>query len=225
MLLGLFENVSGAQDIDKDWVKFQGKILLNDTPSQDVVYLEGPPAGIDILHYNLVIKHEAKPLPPSPPVIEETGFGVNIIANTNLNDGTNGWFSLENCTMSAQKGLPHIMPPMARHSFAAHEPLSGCHILVTYRTQKWMGPTQMITDKIKLYLTYQVFAWVKIGQASGPQNVNVALGVDSQWVNGGQGPAAGVDLMVVGLQIFSIDRSARFRHLKRCFISEIVPVS
>ncbi|KAM3250253.1 endo-1,4-beta-xylanase 1 [Capsicum chacoense] len=162
-----------------------------------------------------------------------------------MNDGTNGWFSLENCTMSVQKGLPHIMPPMARHSLAAHEPLSGCHILVTDRTQKWMGPTQMITDKIKLYLTYQVFAWVKIGQASGPQNVSVALGVDSQWVNGGQveinddrwhkiggsfrikkqatkvmvyiqGPAAGVDLMVVGLQIFSIDRSAWFRHLKRC---------
>ncbi|KAF3675455.1 hypothetical protein FXO38_04740 [Capsicum annuum] len=147
---------------------------------------EGPPAGTAILLNNLVIKHAAKPPPPSPPVIEDAGFGVNIIANTNLNDGTNGWFPLENCTMSVQTGSPHIMPPMARDSVGAHEPLSGRYILVTSRTQNWMGPSQMITDKVKLYLTYQVSAWVEIGQASGPQNVNVALGVDSQWVNGGQ---------------------------------------
>lgn len=146
--------------------------------------------------------------------------------------------------MSVQTGSPHIMPPMARDSLGAHEPLSGRYILVTNRTQNWMGPAQMITDKVKLYLTYQVSAWVKIGQASGPQSVNVALGVDGQWVNGGQieisddrwheiggsfriekqaakvmvyiqGPAAGVDLMVAGLQIFPVDRRARFRHLKR----------
>ena len=68
--------------------------------------------------------------------------------------------------------------------------------------------------------------------SSGPQNVNVALSVDNQWVNGGQvevaddrwheiggsfriekqpskvmvyiqGPASGLDLMVAGLQIFA----------------------
>ncbi|KAF8377692.1 hypothetical protein HHK36_031076 [Tetracentron sinense] len=79
--------------------------------------------------------------------------------------------------------------------------------------------------------------------AIGPQIVNVALGVDSQWVNGGQveandvrwheiggsfriekqpskvmvyiqGPS-GVNLMVAGLQIFPVDRQARFKHLKR----------
>lgn len=108
-----------------------------------------------------------------------------------------------------------------------------------------MGPAQMITDKIKLFLTYQVSAWVKMGSgASGPQNVNVALGVDNQWVNGGQveinddrwheiggsfriekqpskimvyvqGPASGVDFMLAGLQIFAVDREARFKHLKK----------
>ncbi|PHU20604.1 hypothetical protein BC332_11755 [Capsicum chinense] len=236
--------IASVQATDKDWVKLQGKFLINDSPSQVVVFLEGPPAGTDILLNNLVIKHAAKPPSPSPPVIEDAGFGVNIIANTNLNDGTNGWFPLGNCTMSVQTGSPHIMPPMARDSLGAHEPLSGRYILVTGRTQNWMGPAQMITDKVKLYLTYQVSAWVKIGKASGPQNVNVALGVDSQWVNGGQaevssdrwheiggsfriekqatkvmvyiqGPAAGVDLMVAGLQIFPVDRTARFRHLKR----------
>lgn len=103
----------------------------------------------------------------------------------------------------------------------------------------------MITDKVKLFLTYQVSGWVRIGSgASGPQNVNVALGVDSQWVNGGQvevngdgwheiggsfriekqpskvmvyvqGPSPGVDLMVAGVQIFPVDRQARFRYLRR----------
>jgi len=106
-----------------------------------------------------------------------------------------------------------------------------------------MGPAQMITDKLKLYLTYQVSAWVRVGTgAFGPQIVNVALSVDGQWVNGGQieasddgwremggsfrlekqpskvmvylqGPSSGVDLMVGGLQIFPVDRCARFRCL------------
>lgn len=134
---------------------------------------------------------------------------------------------------------------MARDSLGVHEPLSGRYILVTKRTQNWMGPAQMITDKLKLFLTYQVSAWVRIGSvASGQQNVNVALGVDNQWVNGGQvdangdrwyeiggsfriekqpskvmvyiqGPAPGVDLMVAGLQIFPVDRQARFRYLRK----------
>ena len=134
---------------------------------------------------------------------------------------------------------------MARDSLGAHEPLSGRYIHVTNRTQTWMGPAQMITDKVKLFLTYQVSAWVKMGSgASGPQNVNVALGVDNQWVNGGQveinddrwheiggsfriekqpskimvyvqGPASGVDFMLAGLQIFAVDREARFKHLKK----------
>lgn len=147
--------------------------------------------------------------------------------------------------MNVATGSPHILPPMARESLGPHEPLSGRCILVNNRTQTWMGPAQMITDKVKLFLTYQVSGWVRIGSgASGPQNVNVALGVDSQWVNGGQvevngdgwheiggsfriekqpskvmvyvqGPSPGVDLMVAGVQIFPVDRQARFRYLRR----------
>lgn len=164
--------------------------------------------------------------------------------NSNLSESTNGWFPLGNCTLSVGNGSPHILPPMARDSLGPHEPLSGRYILVTNRTQTWMGPAQTITDYLKLYLTYQVSAWVRIGSGvTRPQNVNVALGVDSQWVNGGQveigddkwheiggsfriekqpakvmvyvqGPDAGVDLMVAGLQIFPVDRHARFKYLK-----------
>ncbi|XP_059634332.1 endo-1,4-beta-xylanase 1-like [Cornus florida] len=237
--------IASLQATDKDWVQLQGKFLLNGSPSRVVIYLEGPPPGTDILINSLVVKHAEK-IPPSPlPVIENPAFGVNIIANSNLDDGTNGWFPFGNCTLSVGTGSPHILPPVARDTLGPHEPLSGQYILVANRTQTWMGPAQMITDKLKLYLTYQVSAWVRIGEgATGAQNVNVALDVDKQWVNGGQvevnddiwheiggsfriekqpdmvvvyiqGPAPGVDLMVAGLQIFPVDRHARFKHLRR----------
>ncbi|XP_058217198.1 endo-1,4-beta-xylanase 1-like isoform X3 [Rhododendron vialii] len=237
--------IANSQATDKDWVQLQGKFLINASPSKVVVYLEGPPPGTDILLNSLIVKHAEKVPPSPPPVIENPAFGVNIVTNSSLYDGTNQWFPLGSCTLSVKMGSPHILPPMARDSLGPHEPLSGRYILVTNRTQTWMGPAQMITDKLQLYLTYQVSAWVRIGSgASGPQNVGVALGVDNQWVNGGQveingntwheiagsfriekkpdkvmvyvqGPASGVDVMLAGLQIFPVDRQARFRHLKR----------
>ncbi|KAF8410277.1 hypothetical protein HHK36_002802 [Tetracentron sinense] len=237
-------SIANLQATDKDWVQLQGKFLINGTPSRAVIYLEGPPPGTDILVNSLVVKHAAKAPPATPPVFENADYGVNIVENSGLNDDLNGWFPLGNCTLSVGTGSPHVLPPMARDSLGPHEPLSGRYILVTNRTQTWMGPAQMITDKIKLYLTYQVSAWVRVGPgATGPQNVNVALSVDGQWVNGGQieanngrwheiggsfriekqpskvmvyiqGPSSGVNLMVAGLQIFPVDRKARFKHLK-----------
>lgn len=230
---------------DKEWVQLQGKFLLNGSESKAVIYLEGPPPGVDILVDSFVVKHAEKIPPSPPPVIEDADYGVNIVTNSNLRDGTNGWFPLGNCVLRVATGSPHVLPPAARDTLGPHEPLSGHSIHATNRTQTWMGPAQIITDKIKLYLTYQVSAWVRLSQgATGPQNVNVALGVDSQWVNGGQveinddrwheisgsfrieknpgkvmvyvqGPAPGIGFMVAGFQIFAVDRRARFRQLKQ----------
>ncbi|CAL0323710.1 unnamed protein product [Lupinus luteus] len=236
--------IANVQATDKDWVNMQGKFLLNGSASKVIIYLEGPPPGTDILVNTLSIKHAAKTPPSTPPDVKNVAFGVNVIENSSLADGNNGWFPLGSCTLSVRIGSPHIIPPLARDSLGPHELLSGRYILVTNRTQTWNGPAQTITEKLKLFLTYQVSAWVRIGSGSnGPQNVNVALSVDNQWVNGGQtevsddrwheiggsfriekqpsnvmvyvqGPAAGVDLMVAGLQIFPVDRHARFRYLK-----------
>ncbi|OWM80594.1 endo-1,4-beta-xylanase 1-like isoform X2 [Punica granatum] len=185
--------IASVQATDKDWVELQGKFLLNSSPLKVIVYFEGPPAGIDILVNYLVIKHAQRTPPSPPPSIENPEYGVNIIENSELSDGTtNGWFPLGNCTLTVQTGSPHIIPPMARGSLGPHHvPLSGRYILVTNRSQTWMGPAQMITEKLKLFLTYQVSAWVRVRAASGgvlglPQNVNVALSVDGLWVNGGQ---------------------------------------
>ncbi|CAN0878274.1 Endo-1,4-beta-xylanase 1 [Linum grandiflorum] len=247
--------IAKSEAKDSDWVRLQGKFLLNGSPKKVVVYLEGPPSGTDILVNSFTMKRAKKVL-SSPLSTMQTrsllhpyqnpGFGVNILHNSNLTDGTNGWFPLGNCSLAVATGSPRELAPMARESLRVHEPLSGRCIAVTNRTQTWMGPAQIITDKVKLFSTYQITAWVKIGPGStnGPQNVNVALGVDDEWVNGGQveinddrwheigssfriekqaskimvyiqGPAAGTDFMVAGLQIFAVDRAARFEHLKR----------
>jgi hypothetical protein len=178
-------------------------------------------------------------------IMQNVAFGVNIIENSNLLDDTNGWFTLGNCTLTVKTDSPLILPPMARDSLGRHELLSGHYLLVTNRAQSWNGPAQVITEKLKLFVTYQVSAWVRIGSGSNrQQNVNVAISADNQWINGGQtgvsdsrwhdingsfriekqpskvtvyiqGPASGVDLMVAGLQIFPIDRHARFTYLKK----------
>ncbi|WOL15396.1 hypothetical protein Cni_G24177 [Canna indica] len=243
--------IAKSQATDTDWVQLQGKFLLNGDASKVVIFFEGPPATTDILLNSLVVKHAPKTPPSSPPDFSNVVYGVNIIQNSNLGDGPdglNGWFALGPCKLAvANSGAPRVLPPMARDSIGTREPLSGRYIHVTNRTQTWMGPAQTITDKLQVHVTYQVSAWVRVGgsQRKGPENINVALGVDSQWVNGGQveakderwyeiggsfrietppasrvmvyvqGASAGVDLMLAGLQIFPVDRKARFRHLKK----------
>ncbi|CAL9764737.1 unnamed protein product [Musa acuminata subsp. burmannicoides] len=241
--------VAKSQASDKDWVQLQGKFLLNGAASRAVIFIEGPPAGTDLLLNSLVVKHAAKMPPPSPPDFQSVVHGVNIIQNSNLvdgSDGLNGWFPLGSCKLTVtSNGAPHVLPPMAKESLGTREPLNGRYILVTSRTQTWMGAAQAIADKLHLHATYQVSAWVRVGpQRSGPQNIGVSLSVDGKWTSGGQveakdgrwyeiggsfriekqpsrvivsvqGPASGVDLMVAGLQIFPVDRTKRFKRLKK----------
>ncbi|GKD17239.1 carbohydrate-binding, CenC-like protein, partial [Tanacetum coccineum] len=166
-------------------------------------------------------------------------YGINILINSNFRDGTNGWFPLGNYGLGVVKnGLTHLVHHAARNT------LSGHCIHATNRSHTWMAPTQIITDKVKLFVTYQVLAWVRLGSSGcGPQNVNVAIGVDDQWVSGGQieinddmwqeiyrsfriekqpgkvmvyiqGPSLGINFMVVGFRIFAVDRRLRFEQLK-----------
>lgn len=237
--------ISNTQATVNDWVQLQGKFLLDGNISRAVIFLEGPPAGIDILLNSLVVKHaENTPRPPRP-AMKGAPYGVNIVENSDLEDGMNPWFSLGGCTLSIGIGSPNQLPPMAIESLGPHEALSGRYVLVTNRTDSWMGPAQIITNKLKLYLTFQLSAWVRVGPgATSPQIVNAALSVDGKWVNGGQveilddewreiggsfrieeqpsnvmvyiqGPSSGVDLMISGFQIFPVDRKARFRSLKK----------
>jgi hypothetical protein len=62
--------IFSLQATDKDWVQLQGKFLLNGSPKRVVIYIEGPPAGTDILVNSFVVKHAEKIAPSPPPVIE-----------------------------------------------------------------------------------------------------------------------------------------------------------
>ncbi|GKA85133.1 alanine--glyoxylate aminotransferase 2 homolog 1, mitochondrial, partial [Tanacetum coccineum] len=72
-------------------------------------------------------------------------YGVNILTNSNFCDGTNGWFPPGNYRMGVVKnGSPHLVPHAARNT------LSGHCIHATNRSYTWMGPAQIMTDKVKL---------------------------------------------------------------------------
>lgn len=225
------------------WTQLKGSLFLNKTPAKATAYIEGPPSGIDLLIDSFFIFLVIKP-EPERPIIEDPKFGVNIVKNFDFSSDLSFWKPLGSCSLHLGTGAPLILPPAARQSLGVHLPVTGHYIAAMNRKYIWEGPSQNITDEIIPYVPYQVSAWVRIGPGgSGPQKVNVALGVDNQWVNGGevegdpdlwkevagsfrfekkpqnvllyvQGPPAGIDLMVANLQIFAVDRTARFPMLK-----------
>uniref|UniRef100_A0A1D1YIL8 Endo-1,4-beta-xylanase A n=1 Tax=Anthurium amnicola TaxID=1678845 RepID=A0A1D1YIL8_9ARAE len=221
----------------EQWVELEGSFLLMKMPKRVVFFLEGPPPGVDVLIDSVTIASS------SLKKLKNVLFGENIIENSNLSKELNSWYPKGSCTLKVCTGSPHLLPSVLRESLVFHRPLSGHYILATNRAETWMGPAQTVTERLKLHLTYQVSAWVRVGAgASGPQTINVVLGVDNQWVNGGhievndggwhelagsfrienqpkkvlvyvQGPSSGVDLMIADLQIFPVDRIKRFKHL------------
>lgn len=224
------------------WVQLNGIVLLNQTPVKATAYIEGPPAGIDLLinHFSMFIIKKPAPIRP---IIPDPMFGVNIVENSGFLKGLEGWTSLGGCSLSLNCGAPLVLPKAVRDSLCCMPP-TGNYITAKNRKHIWEGPSQNISGKAKLFVTYQVSAWVRIGYGGvGLQKVNVALGVDGNWVNGGevegdpttwreiagsfrfekepenvllyvQGPSANVDLMVSNLVIFAVDRPARFDMLK-----------
>lgn len=62
--------IDRAMATDNNWVQLKGKFLMNGEASKTVVFVEGPPAGIDILLGSLVIKHAEKAPPSTPPDFE-----------------------------------------------------------------------------------------------------------------------------------------------------------
>ncbi|PKA49691.1 hypothetical protein AXF42_Ash004232 [Apostasia shenzhenica] len=221
------------------WEKLEGSFTLTSMPKRVIFFLEGPPPGHDLLIDSVAV------FVTMPKKFANAPYGINIIENSNLDRGLSGWSSLGSCNLSISAGSPCLLPPSAKDSIDHLETLSGRYIHTTNRTETWMGPSQIITDKLVLHLTYQVAAWVRVGSgASSPQIVNVALGVDNQWVNGGyvlvtddkwhevmgsfriekqpskvtvymQGPSPQIDLMVAGLHVFPVDRKSRFYQLMK----------
>ncbi|GJR95565.1 alanine--glyoxylate aminotransferase 2 homolog 1, mitochondrial [Tanacetum coccineum] len=122
-------------------------------------------------------------------------YGVNILTNSNFRDGTNGWFPLGNFRLGVVKnGSPHLVP------HAARDTLSGHCIHATNRSYTWMGPTQIMTDKVKLCHVpvinddtwHEICGSIRIKKQ--PSKVKVYI----------QGPSPGINFMVAGFRIFVV---------------------
>ncbi|XP_052162414.1 endo-1,4-beta-xylanase 1-like isoform X2 [Oryza glaberrima] len=228
---------------DKQWTHLKGKFLLHAPFSKAVIFVEGPPAGIDILVDGLVLSPARKLHAAPRPRIENVSYGANVIHNSAFSHGLSGWSPMGSCRLSIHTESPHMLSAILKDP-SAKQHIRGSYILATNRTDVWMGPSQLITDKLRLHTTYRVSAWVRAGSGGhGRYHVNVCLAVDHQWVNGGQveadgdqwyelkgafklekkpskvtayvqGPPPGVDLRVMGFQIYAVDRKARFEYLK-----------
>lgn len=62
--------ISSVEANHDDWVKLKGKFLLNGSPARAVVYIEGPPPGIDVFVDHFEVKPAEKPPPSRRPYIE-----------------------------------------------------------------------------------------------------------------------------------------------------------
>lgn len=61
---------SSVQATHDDWVQLKGKFLLNGSPVRAVVYIEGPPPGIDVFVDHFAVKPAEKDTPSRRPYIE-----------------------------------------------------------------------------------------------------------------------------------------------------------
>lgn len=119
---------------------------------------------------------------------QDPKYGVNIVENHNLERGLKHWYGQGSARLSIYSGGPTFVPPAAALSLPCPPRLSGNYLIASNRTQFWEGPAQTITDKLELFVVYQVSAWVCVGNCQGKagQKVNVALGLDGKWVTGGE---------------------------------------
>ena len=110
--------------------------------------------------------------------------------NCNFLHGTKHWCGQGSARLSVASGAPNFPPPAAALSLHYPPPYySGNYLIASNRTQWWEGPAQTITDKLELFVVYQVSAWVRVGKhhgQTGPEKVNVCLGIDGKWVTGGE---------------------------------------
>lgn len=108
---------SRVQTSSKEWVQLQGKFLLNPKPAKAIAYLEGQPAGIDILVSSFLMRPATMSSPSPTPTIENPSFGLNILENNNLFDGLRGRYPLGSCSLNIGTGfhLTHFLQQHRNH--------------------------------------------------------------------------------------------------------------
>lgn len=236
-------------------------------PRDGDICIDGPDGGIDILVGSVAVVPTATTV-RSAEIPNENGeaqigdiqssnvvanlpvrpsypdYDVNVITNNDFKDGLRGWYAMGNSTLTVESGGPP--PPERRRSLDNSQPRatsSGKYVCCSNRTETYEGPAQDLTDKITLFQSYQMFAWIATSLPFGSCVVDVSIDVDGVWMQAGettvglewvqvrgafrleeqpkslyvylQGPAKGIDVKLTGLEIFAVDRLARTPYLRQ----------
>ncbi|CAA2934201.1 endo-1,4-beta-xylanase A-like [Olea europaea subsp. europaea] len=149
---------------------------------------------------------------------------TNIILNHDFSGGLHSWHpnSCHAFVTSEESAYPEVVTTK----------LSGHYAVATNREKSWQELKQVITERVSTGCTYTVCALVGVsGAPHGVDNVEAtlileygnseeilvhwkhdsALGNSILWLR----RVPRLDLLVVGLHIFPVDRHARFSHLKQ----------
>ncbi|XP_064992984.1 endo-1,4-beta-xylanase 1-like isoform X4 [Musa acuminata AAA Group] len=168
--------IAKIQASDKEWVKLQGKFLLNGVASRAIIFIEGPPPGTDILVDSFVVRRAMKAAASVPP--SDEGFrdnidsrkvvSTNIISNHDFSRGLQSW-SLNLCdgfVVSGEFGPLKGVTAKTGSNYA----------VLTNRSESWHALEQDITNKVSTGLTYNVSVIVRVsGSHQEPSAVKATL--------------------------------------------------
>ncbi len=117
------------------------------TITEAILYVQGPPADVDILVDDVALRTIGEPL------------GSNVVTNGTFESGVSGWFPF---------GSPTLSPSTIAHTGTGS-------MLVTNRTATFMGPGYDLLPPVTTDgATYLMNAWVRInGAASAPVSLTV----------------------------------------------------
>ncbi|GMN40836.1 hypothetical protein TIFTF001_010054 [Ficus carica] len=180
---------------------------------------ESPPSGTDILLDSLDVDlAEISDRPALQPVLVEI-LESNVIKNSNLANGTNGWFDPGTaCTLRVETCPPRTLPPSARSCFQPDHVSAWVRVgsntrrgsqnvrvklEVTHTDEKeWVNGVEVEATSEKWHKISGSYRFEK-------QSLKVMIYVFAS--------DPGVDLMVAGLEIVPVDRKAKFAYLKKRF--------
>jgi GH35 family endo-1,4-beta-xylanase len=120
--------------------------------TQAVLYVQGPPAGVDMLVDDVALRQIGEPL------------GANVVTNGGFEADTSGWFPF---------GSPTLSQTNVAHAGAGA-------LLATNRTATFMGPGYNLLPPVTTDgATYLLSGWVRVsGAASAPVSLTVTSTCD-----------------------------------------------
>ncbi len=138
---------SGTAQRD-DYTSLDGTLTLPlCTITEAILYVQGPPAGVDILIDDAALRTIGEPL------------GPNVVTNGTFESGVSGWFPF---------GSPTLSPSNVAHGGTGS-------MLVTNRTATFMGPGYDLLPPVTTDgATYLMNGWIRVsGAASAPVSLTV----------------------------------------------------